>query len=172
MQLDENYSRFMLLYTKSTPVLRSFLRKLLPSWEDVDEVMQNTSLVLWKKFEQFEEGTEFNRWACVIARFEVLSYKRAKARDRHYFGDELINLLADENLEKEDYFQNEKKALQSCLNKLNQKQRQLTLSAYSGESSIKEVAEKYGRTATALYKALNRIRTNLFQCIKKEVIKS
>ena len=172
MHLDENYSRFMKLYTSSVPMLRSFLRKLLPSWQDVDEVMQNTSLVLWKKFEQFEQGTEFIKWACVIARFETLRYKRTKARDRHYFGDELLNLLADENIDNHDRLQSEKIALQKCLNKLDAKQKKLTLCAYSGENSIKEVAETYNRTATALYKALQRIRTNLFNCIKKEMAES
>ena len=169
MHFDKNYSKFMKLYTQSVPVLRSFLRKLLPDWEDVDEVLQNTSLILWKKFEQYEEGTEFAKWACVIGRYEVLRYKRSKARDRHYFGDELLNILADENLENHDRLESERKALKNCLNKLDDKQRKITLSAYSGEKNIKDVAEIYGRTATAMYKALKRIRTNLFGCIKKEV---
>ena len=57
----------------------------------------------------------------------------------------------------------------NCLNKLDDKQRKITLSAYSGEKNIKDIAELYGRTATAMYKALKRIRTNLLVCIKKEV---
>ena len=169
MDLDENYSKFMMLYTQSVPILRSFLRKLLPNWQDVDEVLQNTSLVLWKKFEQYEEGTEFSKWACVIGRYEVLRYKRSKARDRHYFGDDLLELLAEENISNHDRLEAERKALQVCLNKLDDKQKKITLSAYSGQQNIKEVAETYGRTATAMYKALKRIRTNLMGCIKKEV---
>ena len=166
--MDENYSEFMKLYTKSVPVLRSFLRKLLPDWQDVDEVMQDTSLVLWKKFNQYEKGTEFSKWACVVGRYEVLRYKRSKARDRHYFGDDLLNILADENLDNIDHFEKERKALQVCLGKLDDKQKKITLSAYSGQKNIKEVAESYGRTATAMYKALKRIRTSLLNCIKKE----
>ena len=52
--------------------------------------------------------------------------------------------------------------------KLDEKQKKITLSAYSGQANIKQVAELYGRTATAMYKALKRIRTNLMSCIKKE----
>ncbi|MCM8533966.1 MAG: sigma-70 family RNA polymerase sigma factor [Lentisphaeraceae bacterium] len=169
MELNENYSRFITLYTSSVPILRSYLRKLLPTWEDVDEVLQNTSLVLWEKFETYEDGTEFCKWACVIARFECLNYKRTKARDKHQFGDELFNLLADESLDHYDKYESERKALNSCLSKLDTKQQEITLKAYSAKS-IKEVAQEYSRSATALYKALKRIRTNLLKCIKKETV--
>ena len=166
MQIDKN---FMKLYTSAVPALRAYLRQLLPGWEDVDEVLQETSLVLWKKFEKFEPGTNFNAWACVIARLEVLNYKRKKARDRHVFSESLIDILADEADGRSEQLLQERKALKVCLTKLDPKQRQLTLSAYSGDKSIKEVAQSFGRTATALYKALNRIRTNLLKCIKSEV---
>ena len=169
MHLDENYSDFMKLYTTAVPSLRAYLRQLLPGWEDVDEVLQETSLVLWKKFEKFETGTNFTAWACVVAKFEVLNYKRKKARDLHVFSESLLDILADEADAKSERLQQERKALKVCLTKLDPKQRQLTLSAYSGNKSIKEVAESFGRTATALYKALNRIRTNLLRCIKSEV---
>jgi RNA polymerase sigma-70 factor, ECF subfamily len=169
MHLDENYTAFMKFYNNSMPSLRAYLRQVLPGWEDVDEVLQETCLVLWKKFEQFDPDTNFTAWACVVAKFQVLKYKRKKARDRHVFSEELINILADEANEKSTHMEKERQALKTCLNKLDSKQKALTLNAYSGDKSIKEVAESYGRTATALYKALNRIRTNLLRCIKTEV---
>ena len=172
MHLDENYSKFMMLYSSSMPSVRAMLRNILPGWEDVDEVLQQTSLVLWKKFEDYEEGTNFTSWACVVARFEALRYKRDKARDKHVFSDELIEILAEETELHRDKLESETKALQSCLQKLPEKQRKLTLTAYSGDKNIKEVAELFGRTATAMYKALNRIRTNLLKCIKTEIAES
>ena len=172
MQLDENYSEFMKLYSSAMPAVRAMLRNILPGWEDVDEVMQQTSLVLWKKFEEFETGTSFTSWACVVARYEALRYKRDKARDKHVFSDELIEILAEETDRHRRDLEQETKALQSCLQKLPENQRRLTLSAYSGDKNIKEVAELFGRTATAMYKALNRIRTNLLKCIKTEMTQS
>ena len=78
------YEQFVQLFARHEPGLRSFLRSLLPTWEDVDEVMQQTCLVLWQKFGDFELGTDFGRWACTAARFEVLKYRRKMARDRLY----------------------------------------------------------------------------------------
>ena len=172
MQLDDNYTIFMKLYNESMSSIKAFLRQVPPGWQDVDEVLQETCLVLWKKFDLFEQGTNFTAWACVVARFEVLKYRRQKARDRHVFSEELINLLADETEQQSAHMANERLALRSCLNKLNYKQKQITLSAYSAHNSIKEVAQNYGRTPTALYKSLQRIRTHLLRCIKTEIANS
>jgi RNA polymerase sigma-70 factor, ECF subfamily len=172
MDLDENYTRFMKQYTTCVPAVRAYLRQLLPTWNDVDEVVQETSLVLWKKYEEFEQGTDFTRWACVVARFEALKYRRKKARDRHNFGDDLFDLIAEEALEENDRLKTERLALNRCLAKLAPKQREITLSAYSGDNTIREVAENFGHSATALYKALNRIRQSLYKCIKTEATQS
>ena len=113
-QDHENYGLFMFHYSNSIKNLRSFLRQLLPTWNDVDEVLQETSMVLWKKFSDFEDGTNFTAWACVIARFEVLKYRRKKSRDRHIFSDDILNLLADEVIEQQDRLEAQRHALDFC----------------------------------------------------------
>ena len=165
----ENYGLFMFYYNKSINDLRAFLRQLLPTWHDVDEVLQETSIVLWKKFDNFEEGTNFTAWACVIARYEVLKYRRKKSRDRHIFADDILDTLASEFMEKQDQLQDKRKALKVCFNKLDKKQQQLTMASYSGDSTIKEVAEKNNRTPKAVYRALDRIRLRLQKCISSEI---
>ncbi len=66
---NETYEQFVTLFTRNEPALRAFTRSLLPSWDDAVEVMQNTSLVLWRKFDTFDQNTEFLKWAFVVARF-------------------------------------------------------------------------------------------------------
>src|SRR5688572_13107146 len=85
---------FVPTFVRHEPVLRAFLRPLVPRLDDLDEVMQQTSIVLLRKYAEFEPGTDFLAWACTIARFEVLTYRRAKARDRHVFSEQLLSLLA------------------------------------------------------------------------------
>ena len=53
------------------------------------------SLVMWRKWDQFDPETEFMNWARVIARFEVLKFRRTMGRDRHVFHGDLMKLLAD-----------------------------------------------------------------------------
>ncbi len=164
---DALYEAFVLEFSRAEPGLRAFVRSLVPTWEDADEVVQNTSLVLWKKFPEFEPGTEFGRWAAVIARFEVLKYRRTRARDRHVFSEDLVEILADEFDEESETLQRERNALETCLRKLPDHQRRLVKSAYAPGRTIREVAEELGKSATAFYKTLNRIRQTLLDCIER-----
>jgi RNA polymerase sigma-70 factor (ECF subfamily) len=161
------YKSFVQLFARHEPALRSFVRPLVSTWDDMDEVIQQACVVLWLKFRDFEEGTDFLAWACTIARFEVLKLRRRQARDRHKFGDELITLLADEGAAESARRERERRALDLCIERLPERQRELIQRCYSGVSTIKEVAESLGRSATGLYKALDRIRLLLLECIER-----
>lgn len=168
---EPNYEAFVRHFTRAEPGLRAFLRALLPTAEDMEEVLQDTSLVLWKKFDTFEPGTNFNAWACVIARFEVLKYRRTKARDRLVFREDIIELLADEAEEAAVPLERERHALRGCLAKLKERERMLVLAVYTHGAAIGEAAEQTGRTVAAAYKALSRIRQALLKCIERELAK-
>lgn len=169
---DERYERFVSLFTRHEPALRAFVRSLVYSWDDADEVMQNTGLVLWRKFDSFDPNTEFMRWACVVARFEVLAWRRDKARDRHVFDEDLVNLLAEEAAEEHEVLHRERRALQVCLQKLPENQRRIVVAAYEPGVRLNQVAATLGKTATAFYKSLNRARGVLLECIEREVLSS
>ena len=55
------YEQFIRLFVAQEGRLRAFLRTLVPSLDELDEVMQETSLVAWRKFAQLEPGTDFLR---------------------------------------------------------------------------------------------------------------
>ena len=163
---DQVYERFVQAFARHEPALRSFVRPLVPTWDDLDEVIQQTCIVLWRKFGEFQEGTDFCAWACTVARFEVLKHRRQQARDRHMFSEELIALLADEGVEETAQRERERRALDACVQRLPPRQRELVQRCYGGSGTIKEVAESLGRSATSLYKALDRIRQMLLTCIE------
>ena len=111
------------------------------------------------------------RWGRVIARFEVLKYRRSLARDRHVFRGDLMELLADAAEERDQEISGERyrDALTACLERLPEKSRKLIGAAYQGDRSIKEVAKDSGKSATALYKTLDRIRKKLQGCIEERL---
>ncbi|HBO52286.1 MAG TPA: RNA polymerase subunit sigma-70, partial [Planctomycetes bacterium] len=45
---DERYEAFVRLLVEHEPRVRSFLRGLLPTWHDVEEVAQEASLIAWR----------------------------------------------------------------------------------------------------------------------------
>jgi RNA polymerase sigma-70 factor, ECF subfamily len=164
-------AEFLPLFVKNEEALRAHARVLLPNWEAVDEVLQQASVVMWKKLSQLEDADEFLPWAKVIVRFESLRLRRSFARDRHVFSDEVVELLANELADvDEETFERERWALQHCLQQLPEHHRELVLAAYEGGGRVTRLAEEAGRTVNSLYKLMGRLREKLAQCIELRIV--
>ncbi|MEM9481399.1 MAG: sigma-70 family RNA polymerase sigma factor [Verrucomicrobiota bacterium] len=166
--LSKHYEDFVRLFSKYEGNLRAFATSLLPHWEGVDEVMQEASLVMWRKFDQFDPdrpGSKFIDWAFAIVRYEVLKYRRKRATDRLVFSQDVYELLAREAEVMVASQSDRLWALQRCLKKLSVASQDLIRVSYADGVTIKEAAGKVGRSPAGLYKALARIRSNLHRCI-------
>lgn len=147
--------------------LRVFVRSLLFNHDEEREVMQEVAVVLWRKFDAGMDGEAFCRWAFGVARMEALAFRRDRARDRHTFGDEVFELLSQTVLDQADALEAQRRALDTCLQKLPEDQRQLVRAAYEPGVKIDHLATRLGRTAMALYKTLHRIRLTLMDCTRR-----
>jgi RNA polymerase sigma-70 factor (ECF subfamily) len=161
------HDRFLRLFLEHEESLRVFVSSLLFGEEEEREVMQDVAIVLWRKFDGEMESLAFRRWAFGVARMEVLSFRRDRARDRHCFGDRVYEVLAETVLEHSDTFEEERHALDFCLKRLPEKQLELVEKAYAPGARIDHLADKLGRTAMSLYKSLHRIRLTLMDCTRK-----
>jgi len=166
-------SDFLRLFVKHEQALMAFARVILPTWESVDEVMQESSVVMWKKLSQLDLADNFLPWAKMIVRFEALRLRRDHARDRHVFGDAVIELLANEAAQMdEDVWEQEREALSGCLAQMAAHHRELVLAPYASEGRVTRLAEESGRTINSLYKLLGRLREKLAQCVQNKIANS
>jgi len=163
------YEQFVPLFVAHETRLRGLLRSLLPQWSAVDDVLQETSLVAWRKFEHFDTATNFMAWAGAIARFEALRYLRDRGRDPHIFSDDLFELMAAEAVEEADALERERSALSRCLEKLPAPQREFLQLAYQPGTQINELAAQAGRSVEGVYKSIQRMRSRLRDCIQQEL---
>ena len=168
---DQQHDQFLRLFAEHEPALRTFVRSLLPSRGDAPEVMQEVAVVLWQKFAEFDAARDFRKWAFGIARYEALAFLRDRARDCHVFNDELLGRLADEAEAAEQRHETQREALQICLQKLSEAQRELVLGAYAKGARIDELAAQRGQTAMSLYKLLHRIRQALLECVRRTIVR-
>ena len=159
---------FVHLLLEHEPQVRSFLRGLLPTWEDVDDVLQEAGLVAWRKFSEFEEGTAFGGWFLTIARYEALAHRRRIRRTPLVFSEDVWELLADESVEGESS-QTYRRHLESCLAKLHPEKRDVLLRVHSPGVVIREVAKQSGKSEQALYKAIQRLRSTLIDCVSRSM---
>ena len=157
----------MALFVRYEPGIHSFLTSLLANLDDAEEVMQETSTAMWKKFGQFEAGTSFRNWAFQIARYEAMNFRRKRGRDRHTFSDELVQLLADDAARQVAEFDEERRVLAHCVAKLSQRDQRVLSGCYRQNTTIKAFAESAGRTPNAVRKHLARIRAALSLCVRQ-----
>ena len=161
---------FVQFLAKHEPEIRAFIRASLPSSHDVAEVMQNVSLIAWKKFHELNNAdTDFPKWVCVIARFEILKFRRSLARDRFVLDDDLIQVLCEEGVAEISQRAEEARQLEHCLESLADDRRELVLEAYKAGTSIVELARQQGKKPDALYQLLRRIRLELEACIQRRL---
>ena len=159
--------QFLRVFLQNEDDLRGYARALLPTWEAVDEVMQEASVVMWRKLDQLRNEDEFLPWAKVIVRFEALRARRTKMRDRHYFSDEVFELLAADEFEADaDVLEKERAALGHCLGELAAAQRELVLLPYQGHGAVTKLADESGKSANGLYKKIGRLREKVSKCVE------
>jgi RNA polymerase sigma-70 factor (ECF subfamily) len=164
--VGDRYETFLQLIVEHEPMARSYLRGLLPAWHDVDEVVQEASLVAWRKFDSFEPGTSFGGWYLTIARFEALRYRRNLARSPLVFTPDVWELLERESRADADSA-SRLEHLEACLMKLGEPKRTLLLKAHTPGVVIRDLSKEVGRSEQAFYKALQRWRRSLLDCVTK-----
>ncbi len=166
LKASEAYEPFVRLLVEHEPTVRSFLRGLLPTWHDVEEVTQEASLVAWRKFGDFEEGTSFDGWLLTIAKYEALKHRRRVARTPLVFADDVWDLLVDEAHE-ENVEQIRRQHLEACLEKLHPDRRDVLLKVHAPGVVMRDVAIQSGKSEQAFYKAIQRLRRVLLDCVSK-----
>jgi RNA polymerase sigma-70 factor (ECF subfamily) len=169
---DLQYDRFVSLFARYERAVRGFVRSLLPYGQDVDDVMQEIGLTCWRKFDVFqptESAADFVRWACVIARFEVLRHRRNCARDRMVLSEEVIEILAVDAESRLEQAETERRAVEHCLQKLDQPQQRLLLSVHTPGDSIARIAADMGQKARRLYSKVNVLRDLVGECVRRQM---
>ncbi|MDF1813096.1 MAG: sigma-70 family RNA polymerase sigma factor [Verrucomicrobiales bacterium] len=163
---------FVRALTRHERVIRAYIRGAgITRPEDVDEIMQEVSLVAWRKFDQLDNADEFPVWACVIARYEILMFRRRHARDRLVFSEKVYELLAEQSLEEVSSSMKEKRLnqLQQCVENLPPASRELVTAAYQPGSTIDKLASQLGKKTNTVYQQLWRIRRALEQCVEERL---
>jgi RNA polymerase sigma-70 factor, ECF subfamily len=168
LERSDPTEEFLELYSHNYPRLRFYLMTLLPIADDAADALQETSLVLWKKFDTYATGTNFFAWACKIARLQALKHREQRGKAALMFSDELLDTLAVEAAEDRFAPMNSVHHLRQCLELLSQRDQQLIQKRYEPGTSVARLAEDIGRTANSLSKSLGRIRRSLLECIERK----
>ncbi len=145
----------------------AFIVTLLADRTAADDVFQQTSLVLLKKWDQFDPDRNFFTWACGIAHNEARNYLRRQRRGRVSLSEAVMAELAEVQHRHESQIDARLERLADCLGELSAKQRELVQRCYVGDESSKTIAGMLGISPNTIYKRLERIRRLLLECMDR-----
>ncbi|BCX46209.1 hypothetical protein HAHE_01170 [Haloferula helveola] len=144
-----------------------FIFSLVHNHQGAEDLMQEVSMVLWRKFDQFEEGTDFAAWAMSVARFCSLNWRRKQAKLPLALDDEDLMRLADDAMAVACEIDDRRDALQQCLPRLPQRCRKVVWARYQDEATVPEIAERNDLSVRSIYLLLEKAHGMLLDCIRE-----
>ena len=160
---------FARLFAQDERRIYCYIFSLLGDWQATEDVFQDTCVVMWTKFTEFQIGTDFASWACRIGRYKALKYREKCTHRLPFVGEEFLATVAAAR-ESDDGGQNDwLPTLSECMDKLIPRDRDIIVRRYSTDCTIKELALRMGLPVNTVYKAISRIRKELIDCVQKTV---
>lgn len=169
---DPLAEEFVVLLARHERLLGAYVMTLVPHPADADDILQDSKVIMWRHFHQFEPGTNFAAWARKIAFHQVLAFRKRRHRDKLDFSDEFLHSVAAEMESSSTHLETRERALHDCMGKLPTDHRQVLHLRYHEALSLEEMTSRLQRTTTALYRLLSRIRHALHTCITKSLAAS
>lgn len=135
---------------------------------DADDIFQETCLTLWREFDKFEVGTDFSKWANVIAFNRIRIFRRKQNKYSLGLSDDFLEELSSTlSAEENNSLLQEKKwrHLEQCCSQLSDPLRNIYDKFYVENLSAQTIADSTGRSIYAIRKAIHKLRKKLIDCV-------
>ncbi|MEM8681510.1 MAG: sigma-70 family RNA polymerase sigma factor [Planctomycetota bacterium] len=169
MPSDEEFVQLMARHQRR---LWRFINTLLPAVGDADDVLQETSLVLWRKWDQYDHDRSFLAWACGIARLQVFRFVRQHRSQRLHLDERVLQEIADlaeQRVIAADQTEARLTALRTCMDKLGEKEREVVEARYFELRSTQQIADLKAKPLASIYTILRRARGQLLDCVNRNL---
>lgn len=158
--------QFLSLFLRSEREVFRYVAALVPNVSDAEDIVQQTAVALWEKFDAYDPNQPFTPWACRFALNKAKQWIERRERWQALLANGLAEELAQRREQLRPELEIRLKRLEGCVEKLPDHQRTLLEGYYYRRDSIENLAQCSDRTVAATYKMLQRIRHALQTCIE------
>src|SRR3954447_4529472 len=138
----EARKRLIALITRHQRQVFSYIYVLVHNRSDAEDLLQETSLVICEKFNEFKEGTDFVAWACQIAYWRVRYSRQKFARSKVVFDQDILDVVAQTASALAGELDDRHEALAHCLQRLHPRDRDLLIARYEPGGTVDEAARR------------------------------
>jgi len=168
---------FTTVYYRMKPGISMYLREMLPSMDDREEVIATTFAKVWSKIHQYDPYWNFSTWVYRIARNEALLFFRGKKRTYSYDAMKEMGINVDAKagfdipeFAEDDFINTTERLHDIVLEEINN-----LPEMYKEVLTLREVEKKkYDEIAEDLGWKVNTVRTRIHKArrlIRAEIVK-
>ncbi|QDT63369.1 sigma-70 family RNA polymerase sigma factor [Calycomorphotria hydatis] len=167
---NSSHEEFLNLFDEAYSQLYGLAVSLVGKPADADDVIQEASLILWEKFDQFEAGTSFHRWAVTVVANVAKNWNRKQRRRRgRSLSDEAIGHIAKVRSGNSELLELRRELLDECIDKLPKEERSMLWQCMADAASVMQWAKEHHTSHNTVYSKLRRIRQRLYHCVLKRL---
>jgi RNA polymerase sigma-70 factor, ECF subfamily len=152
------------------PALRGLIVVMTRDFQAAEDILQETMLQILQSSPPVDSEVEFCAWAKGVARNMVRRHWAQQQRQPTPVAAAALELLADAIVEERappEVWADERRRLQTCLDRLSERSRNLFLLRYGDGLKGPALAETAGINVNSLRTSLLRIREFLRACLRR-----
>lgn len=161
----------ILLLTQHQEALFRYIFSLVPCEADARDILQETSVALFRKFDQYDATRPFLPWAYRFAYLQVQKHREKSARSPLLFSEDAMDLLAHERTHIEPQLDERLRLLDGCLGKLTPQDKELVTSRYALRKSAEDMMQRFDMSRRTLFRNLEMLRQRLHECVTHQLQK-
>jgi RNA polymerase sigma-70 factor (ECF subfamily) len=164
---DDAHARFLALHMAHQGTLFGYLLAAVHDFQAAEDILQQVTLILWRKFGEFRPGAPWLPWALGIARREVARHYRSRPKRQSMLTMEILDQVLPALVEDAAPMADRRRVLAKCIEKLPPYHRQLVRLRYEAGRSLEELSQHLKRTVAAVNMILVRVRRALVDCTRR-----
>jgi len=163
---------FGVLVNEHAEMLLTYIRATVRDPGAADDIFQETTIVAWRRFDDYDQSRPLAAWLRGIARKLILAHHSRRGRGPSYCSEAVLEAL-DERMahlddQQGDTWQDKTAALQTCLEHLPDSLRRCVELFYRNDHKTEEIARQMDTTREAVKKRLQRARGLLAACLRRK----
>lgn len=168
MDIDD-HERFTRCWTHAQGAIAGYVSAVIGDPNVADDVLQDVAVALLRKFPEYDQDRPFIAWAMGIAKMQILTSRRDRARASARLCDAAVETLAADWEELLPEADARSRALASCVERLDRRGRELVVLRYREALDPQTIAERLHCSCGAVRTALTRLRSALHDCIDRRL---
>lgn len=157
-------------WTRAQPVVAGFVSSVVSNYHDAEDIIQNVSMVVAVRFQDYDPQRNFTKWALGIAKNKVLVYYRDQKKEKQILDKALIERIENGYGDMAPQLGPVHEALRRCMNKIKTRDRQLLVKWYVEQRGPDDITHSMGIAKSTVYVILHRMRMALKHCIQRQLI--